>query len=118
MPRVFRAIGLGLFFALVPTPLGAQPVEVPPTWGGDFWSRPRLTGGWWGLRDELDTDLLLTPQGVLSGGRDTDAEFWGGKGLVPVRPHDTFGVGLRAHRAQRQLPAHRAPRPTRAATDG
>lgn len=84
MIRVLRAIALGLFFAVVPTPLGAQPVEVPPTWGGDLWSRPRLTGSWWGLRDELgkkgvvfDTDLLLTPQGVLSGGRDTGAEFWG-----------------------------------------
>ena len=65
-------------------PATAQPVDVPPTWGGDFWERPRLTGSWWGLRDELgkkgvvfDTDLLLTPQGVLSGGRDTGAEFWG-----------------------------------------
>src|SRR6266436_4460796 len=54
----------------------------------------------------FDTDLLLTPQGVLSGGHDTGAEFWGdagytlnvdtGKlGLVPVntgvlvpRPND------------------------------
>jgi len=25
---------------------GAQPVDVPPTWGGDFWERPRLTGSW------------------------------------------------------------------------
>jgi porin len=65
-------------------PSSAQPVDVPPTWGGDFWSRPRLTGSWWGLRDELgkkgvvfDTDLLLTPQGVLSGGKDTTAKFWG-----------------------------------------
>jgi porin len=62
----------------------AQPVAVPPTWGGDFWDRPRLTGSWWGLRDELgkkgvvlDVDALLTPQGVLSGGKDTGWEFWG-----------------------------------------
>jgi len=62
----------------------AQPVDVPPTWGGDFWNRPRLTGDWGGLRDELgkkgvvfDVDLILTPQGVLSGGRDTGWEFWG-----------------------------------------
>jgi porin len=62
----------------------AQPVAVPDTWGGDLWSRPRLTGSWGGLRDELarkgvvlDGDLLLTPQGVLGGSRDTDAEFWG-----------------------------------------
>jgi hypothetical protein len=25
----------------------------------------------------LDVDLLATPQGVASGGRDTQAEFWG-----------------------------------------
>jgi len=28
-------------------------VDVPPTWGGSFWDRPRLTGSWFGLRDEL-----------------------------------------------------------------
>ena len=67
-----------------PGAAGAQPVDVPPTWGGDIWSRPRLTGSWWGLRDELgkkgvafDADVLLTPQGVLTGGRDTGWEFWG-----------------------------------------
>src|SRR2546422_6734300 len=25
----------------------------------------------------FDVDLLLTPQGVATGGRDTEAEFWG-----------------------------------------
>ena len=46
-----------------------------PYLGGDFWSRPRLTGSWGGLRDELgkkgvvlDVDLLQTLQGVASGG--------------------------------------------------
>ena len=72
--------------ALLGTPgsPSAQPVDIPPTWGGDFWDRPRLTGSWWGLRDELgkkgvvlDVDVLLTPQGVLSGGIDTGWEFWG-----------------------------------------
>lgn len=64
--------------------VAAQPVDVPATWGGDFASRPRLTGDWNGLRDELgkkgvvlDVDLLLTPQVVASGGRDTGAQFWG-----------------------------------------
>jgi porin len=64
--------------------VSAQPIDVPPTWGGDLWERPRLTGSWFGLRDEmgkkgvvLDLDMLLTPQGVLTGGRDTGAEFWG-----------------------------------------
>ena len=60
----------------------AQPVDVPPTWGGSFWDRPRLTGDWFGLRDEmgkrglvLDLDLLQVPQGVGTGGRETLAEY-------------------------------------------
>ena len=65
-------------------PARAQPYAVPPTWGGDFWSRPRLTGDWGGLRDELgakgvvfDVDLLVTPLDVLSGGRSTGSDTWG-----------------------------------------
>ncbi len=65
-------------------PAAAQPIEEPKTYTGDVWSRPRLTGDWGGFRDELatrgirfDVDLLLTPQGVGSGGHDTRAEFWG-----------------------------------------
>jgi porin len=57
---------------------------VPATWGGDILSRPRLTGDWGGLRDELgkegivfDVDLLTTPQVVMSGGRNTGGDFWG-----------------------------------------
>jgi porin len=74
-------LGLTLLAAGVAS---AQPVDVPPTWGGDFWDRPRLTGSWWGLRDELgkkgvvfDVDVLLSPQGVLTGGKDTGWDFWG-----------------------------------------
>jgi porin len=74
---------LGLLL-LVPAVAVAQPYDVPPTWGGDLWSRPRLTGSWFGLRDELgkkgvvfDVDLLLTPQSVMTGGHDTGSEFWG-----------------------------------------
>jgi porin len=77
-------LALGLILLAAPGLSVAQPVDVPPTWGGDFWNRPRLTGSWGGLRDELgkkgvvlDVDLTLTPQGVLSGGRDTGWEFWG-----------------------------------------
>jgi len=46
--------------------------------------RPRLTGDWGGLRDELgkvgivlDVDLLLTPQVNIAGGRNTSGNFWG-----------------------------------------
>jgi porin len=75
-----------LLLALVLAPLRAfaQPIETPPTWGGDLLSRPRLTGSWDGFRDELakkgvvfDVDTLLTPQGVATGGHDTGAELWG-----------------------------------------
>ncbi|MDP3330726.1 MAG: carbohydrate porin [Methylococcaceae bacterium] len=60
------------------------PVEVPPTWGGDLSSRPRLTGDWGGTRDELGkkgvvlgAEMMLLPGGVVTGGKDTNAEFWG-----------------------------------------
>ncbi len=62
----------------------AQPYPVPDTWGGDLLSRPRLTGSWGGVRDKmakkgivLDVDLILTPQWVATGGKDTGGEFWG-----------------------------------------
>jgi len=65
-------------------PAGAQPYAVPPTWGGDIGTRPRLTGDWGGLRDELgakgvviDVDLLVTPMDVLSGGKSTGGDTWG-----------------------------------------
>lgn len=61
----------------------AQPYPVPATWGGDLESRPRLTGDWGGLRDELgkkgavlDVDVLSTPMDVVSGGRSTGSETW------------------------------------------
>jgi len=83
MKRVWIIL-LGSALLVAPGAVSAQPVDVPPTWGGDFWERPRLTGSWWGLRDELgkkgvvlDVDALLSPQGVLSGGKDTGWEFYG-----------------------------------------
>src|SRR6266446_2284330 len=78
------AIVLGLIVLVMAGPASAQPVDIPATWGGDFWSRPRLTGSWGGLRDELgkkgvvlDLDLLQTPQVVASGGRDEVTRYWG-----------------------------------------
>ncbi len=73
-----------LAFVIFSGQASAQPVDVPATWGGDILSRPRLTGDWGGWRDELgkkgivfDVDLLMTPQAVLSGGRNTGGDFWG-----------------------------------------
>ena len=61
-----------------PVAASAQPYPVPPTWGGDFWSRPRLTGDWFGVRDEMgkrgvvvDIDMLQILQGNATGGRET-----------------------------------------------
>ena len=78
------AIVLALVLLVMASTTSAQPVDIPATWGGDFGSRPRLTGSWGGLRDELgkkgvvlDIDLLQIPQGVAGGGRDEVAKYWG-----------------------------------------
>jgi len=44
---------LVLFALAVAGVADAQPVDVPPTWGGTLLDRPRLTGSWFGLRDDL-----------------------------------------------------------------
>jgi len=86
--RQRRRAGSAIFVAIAMVALAgpaiAQPVDIPPTWGGSFLDRPRLTGSWFGLRDEmgkkgivLDLDLLQFPQGVMTGGRDTVAEYSG-----------------------------------------
>jgi porin len=77
----------------------AQPLDIPDTWGGSLDSRPRLTGTWGGVRDELgrkgvvfDVDLLLTPQSVVSGGRSTGSTTWGN--LEYTLDVDTQKAGL------------------------
>lgn len=90
---------LGLALLVLANPASAQPVEVPATWGGDFWDRPRLTGSWFGLRDEmgkkgvvLDLDLTQVSQGVVSGGRDN---LWKYGGLAEYTLNaDTQKMGL------------------------
>ena len=73
-----------LFVLATSTLASAQPVDIPPTWGGSFWDRPRLTGGWFGLRDDLgkkgvvlDVDVTQFPQGVITGGVDDIAKYGG-----------------------------------------
>jgi len=82
--RHARALSAGLGLLVMTGVASAQPVDIPPTWGGSFWDRPRLTGSWFGLRDELgkkgvvlDLDLLQLPQGVATGGEDNVAKYGG-----------------------------------------
>ena len=71
-----------LMSSLLVRPAQAQLLEVPKTYAGDLWSRPRLTGDWFGVRDELatrgiwlDVDWVQVLQGVGSGGRDTGVKY-------------------------------------------
>jgi len=84
MRRSGWALCVALALVVLAGPAAAQPVDIPPTWGGSFWDRPRLTGDWFGLRDEMgkkgvvvDVDLLQIPQGVGIGGRENLAEYSG-----------------------------------------
>ena len=79
---VLLAIGLA---ALVSAPLVAiAQTDAPATYTGDLWSRPRLTGDWFDIRDEmgkkgivLDLDMLNVLQGNGTGGRDTGVDYDG-----------------------------------------
>ena len=69
--------------AWTPAVVTAQ-ITPPPTYGGDLWERPRLTGDWFGGRDwlskhgvDFDLDLTQVLQGVASGGRDTGVDYDG-----------------------------------------
>jgi porin len=80
-------------------PALATPEAIPETWGGDLATRPRLTGDWGGLRDEmakkgivLDVDAYWTPQTITSGGRDTGGSNWGN--AIVALTVDTGKLGL------------------------
>lgn len=80
-------------------PALATPEAIPETWGGDLATRPRLTGDWGGLRDEmarkgivLDVDAYWTPQTITSGGRDTGGSSWGN--AIVALTVDTGKLGL------------------------
>lgn len=80
-------------------PALAMPEAVPETWGGDLATRPRLTGDWGGLRDEmarkgivLDVSAYWTPQTITSGGRDTGGSSWGN--AIVALTVDTGKLGL------------------------
>ncbi len=81
-----KALALGAYLGALTTsmPLFAAPYEVPSTWGGDIKSRPRLTGDWGGVRDDLakkgvvlDVDAYWWPQKITGGGKNTSGGNWG-----------------------------------------
>src|SRR5262245_22073829 len=82
-PSRVHALAIGLILLAGAGVASAQgPVDIPPAWGGNLWDRPRLTGSWFGLRDDLgkrgvviDLDLLQVPQGVITGRQDDVAEY-------------------------------------------
>ncbi len=64
--------------------LHAMPYAVPETWGGALASRPRLTGSWGGVRDDmaqkgvvLDLDLYWFGQKITGGGKERGGSGWG-----------------------------------------
>jgi porin len=80
-------------------PLHAQPYATPPTWGGDLESRPRLTGDWGGVRDDLakkgvvfDADVYWVPQTITGGGKDDGSGGWGN--AIATLNVDTQKLGL------------------------
>ena len=79
--------------------LQAMPEATPDTWGGDLASRPRLTGSWGGLRDDMakkgvtfDVDVYSMPQAITSGGKNAESGFWGN--AVATLNVDTGKAGL------------------------
>src|SRR3989442_14371895 len=84
------ALSLTAIVTVVPGPAMAQ-FDGPEKYGGDLFLRPRLTGDWGGVRDEmakrgifLDLDYLQILQGVQEGGRKNDVSYWGEAGDPPT----------------------------------
>ena len=65
-------------------PVHSAPYATPDTWGGDLATRPRLTGDWGGVRDDLakkgvvlDVDAYWWPQKITGGGKNSSGGNWG-----------------------------------------
>jgi len=99
-----RRRGALLLAAVVVAGLAAPPgasaqTDAPASYSGDLWSRPRLTGDWWGGRNwlgehgiDFDFDMTQILQGNGSGGRGTGVEY---DGLVNYELNiDTGKLGL------------------------
>jgi porin len=81
-------------------PVHAMPYPVPETWGGELASRPRLTGDWGGVRDEmakngvvLDLDVYWMPQTLTSGGKNDGSGGGWGNAILTLNV-DTQKAGL------------------------
>jgi len=81
-------------------PLHAMPYPVPETWGGELASRPRLTGDWGGVRDDmakngvvLDLDVYWMPQTITSGGKNDGSGGGWGNAILTLNV-DTQKAGL------------------------
>jgi porin len=81
------------------TAVHAMPYAAPEAWGGDLASRPRLTGDWGGVRDDmaqkgvvLDLDVYWMPQTITSGGKDDGSGAWGN--AIATLNVDTQKAGL------------------------
>lgn len=80
-------------------PLHAAPYATPETWGGDLASRPRLSGDWGGVRDDMakkgvvfDVDVYWMPQTITSGGKNDVSGAWGN--AIATLNVDTQKAGL------------------------
>jgi porin len=99
MKRIMRLTIL-IIALCVPFQLHAMPYATPETWGGDLASRPRLTGDWGGVRDDLakkgvvlDLDVYWMPQMIISGGKD-DGRGGGWGNAIATLNLDTQKAGL------------------------
>ena len=80
-------------------PVHSAPYATPDTWGGDVGTRPRLTGDWGGVRDDLakkgvvlDVDAYWWPQKITGGGKNSSGGNWGN--LTTELNVDTGKAGL------------------------
>ena len=96
-----KLLGVGVLLSALgaSVPAHALPYITPDTWGGGLASRPRLTGDWGGVRDDLarkgvvlDADVYWMPQTIASGGRDNADADWGN--AILTLNVDTKKLGL------------------------
>jgi porin len=80
--------------------LQALPYATPDTWGGSLAARPRLSGDWGGVRDDmakkgvvLDLDTYWMPQTIASGGKDEGSGGSWGNAIITLNV-DTQKAGL------------------------